>query len=318
MRKKSLLILVLSLFFITSACGSLAERMDVRVAVIKGPSGMGAARLMSENEAGNTENAYVLTVSGAPDAVVAGLLTGEYDVAALPTNAIAMLHAKTGGEVQCLAVSTLSNLYLLGRENIISSIFSPVLNLADLSIVCAGQGTTVQATVERLLQRAGNIHYVSEHTEAVAQAAIGKYDYVILPEPFVTILLKQDANFGILTDIGDLWREQGLGELPMGGVAVRKAFADENSKAVETFLKEYAQSVFYAKYYPEAAAPLMEQYDILPAGIAIEAIPRANMTFVSGGEMKELLLPYYQVLMEVNPNLIGGELPGDEYYYRAP
>lgn len=312
MNKKALLFLLCGFLFLTAACGGLAEKTNVRLAVIKGPTGMGAVRLMDENDAGNTKNAYTVTISGAPDAVVAGLLAADFDIAALPTNAIAMLHAKTDGAIQCLAVNTLSTLYLLEKGNTIAS----AADVAGKLIVCMGQGTTVQATVERLFPDA-DIHYVSEHTEAVAQAAIGKYDYVILPEPFVTTLLKQDAGFQIALDIGALWKENGLGELPMGGIAVRKAFADENPQAVVDFLNEYKESVDAVNADPEAAAQLTERYDILPAANAVEAIPRANMTCISGREAQALLLPYYQVLMDVNPALIGGGMPSDDFF-RVP
>lgn len=308
MMKKSLLILIISILLIATGCGSLAEKTNVSIAVIKGPTGVGAVRLMAENEAGHTENTYTFTISSVPDAIVAGLLTADFDIAALPTNMIAMLYAKTDGAIQCLAVNTLSTLYLLEKGDTVLS----ANDLAGKSIVCYGQGTTVQATIDQLFQDA-DIHYVSEHTEAVAQAAAGKYSLVIVPEPFVTTLLAKDDGFRIALDIGELWKERGLGELPMGGIAVRKAFAAENSKAVEAFLREYAKTIQEVNDDTETAATLAEQYDLLPKEIAKEAIPRMNITCIST-QMKDMLAPYYEVLMDVNPALIGGKIPGDDFY----
>ena len=39
--------------------------------------------------------------------------------------------------------------------------------------------------------------------------------------------------------------------------------------------------------------------------------------FISGGEMKEKLSGYLNVLFEQNPKAVGGNLPGDDFYNGA-
>ncbi len=308
--KRAALCLTLIIALSLTGCAA-AEKADVRVAVLKGPTGMGAAFLMEENEAGRAANRYAFTVAGAPDALMTRMVTGELDIAALPTNVIALLSQKTGGAVRALAVNTLGVLYLLERGDRVSS----VEDLAGRTVVAAGQGTTVEAIAGELFGSGVTVDYVAEHAEAVALTATGRYDLALLPEPFVTSVLKQNADLHVALDLTALWAERRGGALPMGGFAVRGDFAESNPEAVQTFLAEYAQSVAYANENPEGAAALIEKFDIMPAAVAMAAIPRANMVCMTGPEMKQSLADFYAVLLGGNPALIGGALPPDRFYY---
>ena len=52
------------------------------------------------------------------------------------------------------------------------------------------------------------------------------------------------------------------------------------------------------------------------AAVAEAAIPACNITFVEGEEMQALLGGYLQVLHQADPASVGGNLPGDDFYYR--
>lgn len=310
MKKLSMLLallLALSLFI----PGTLAETPQVQIAVLKGPTGMGAAQLMAENDAGNTDVQYAFTIAGAPDALIAQLVTGELDMAALPTNTIAMLHQRTEGGVQALAVNTLGVLYLLERGDTVSSLE----DLAGKTIVSAGRGTTAEAVADHLFGEDITVDYVAEHAEAVAQAIAGQYDLVLLPEPFVTSLLAQDQGFRVAVDLTQAWEESTGSMLPMGGIAVRKEFAEANPETVASFLRAYADSVAYANEHPAEAAAIIETYDIMAAAVAEKAIPRANMVCMTGEPMRDALTAFFGVLQESNPALIGGAMPGDDFFY---
>ncbi len=302
-------LVLLSLLLVS--CAAVAEKPEVHVAALKGPTGMGLARLMEESEQGGTANAYTFTLAGAPDAIVSQLVTGEVDMAALPTNSIALLYQKTNGQVQSLAINTLGVLYLLEKGDSVRSLS----DVSGKTVVSAGRGSTAEAVAGRLFGKDASIDYVSEHAEVVAQAAAGKYDLALLPEPFVTLMLSQDKAFRVALDLTAEWEASGAGLLPMGGIAVRREFAEKNPKAVEAFLEEYEQSVSYVNENPKEAAALIEKHDILKAAVAESAIPRANMVLLVGGEMRAALEAFYAVLLSDNPALLGGALPGDDFYY---
>ena len=82
------------------------EGVEIRLGLLNGPTGMGAAKLLADNDAGETVNRYVVTTSSDPAAdIVPKLNSGELDIAALPTNVAANLYNKTG-KVQILALNT--------------------------------------------------------------------------------------------------------------------------------------------------------------------------------------------------------------------
>lgn len=301
-----LLVVLLSVGQVAAA----GESEPLRIAVLKGPTGMGAAPLMQKSDAGETEGDYTFTIEGAPDAVTAKLITGELDMAALPTNTIALLNQRTEGGVQMLAVNTLGMLYLLENGDSVSSL----ADLSGKSVVTAGQGSTVEAVANYLFDDSVTIDYVSEHAEAVAQAVAGKYDLVLLPEPFVTSLLSQDVSFRIAIDMTEAWLETTNTLLPMGGIAIRSEVAEDHER-INLFLDEYAESVAYANENPAETAEWIESYDIMQAAVAAQAIPRANMVCLTGADMRDALLGFYDVLSQENPELIGGQLPDVTFYY---
>ncbi len=60
------------------------EDITVRVGTLKGPTGMGMAKLMSDSDAGKTEYTYKTTIYSSTDEIVAEIVKGEFDIAAVP------------------------------------------------------------------------------------------------------------------------------------------------------------------------------------------------------------------------------------------
>ena len=84
---------------------------------------------------------------------------------------------------------------------------------------------------------------------------------------------------------------------------------------ISDFLDRYQESVNFVNDQTEAAAGLAEKYDIVPAQVAVKALPACNITFIEGEEMQDKLSGYLAVLLEQNPKSIGGSLPGEDFYY---
>ena len=97
-----------------------------------------------------------------------------------------------------------------------------------------------------------------------------------------------------------------------------KQFIEEHPEAVSTFLSEYEASVAYAKANVEETAPLIVKYGIMDKEpLAKAALPKCNLTFIAGAEMKTVLSGYLQTLFDANPQSVGGEMPNDAFYYVA-
>ena len=315
---KKLICAVLAVIFVLSlfACKT-PEKTEVNVAMLKGPTGMGAAYLMSKNEEGKADNKYTFTLESAPDAVVAGIVKGEFDIAAVPTNLAATLYAKDGVDVVAAAINTLGVLYVVENGNTVNS----VEDLAGKKVVMSGQGTAADAVLTRLIAAkvadpsSVTVDYVSEHSEAVTQAVTGAYDIAVLPEPFVTTILSKSDKFRVAVNLTTEWEGAGYGTLCMGGIIASKKFAEEHPDALDKFLKEYKESVEYVNGNVKDAAALIEKYGIATAAIAEKAITNCNIVCITGNDMKTGLKAFFEQLNAFKPALIGGKLPGDDLYY---
>ena len=293
---------------------------EINLGLLTGPTGMGAAKLLSDNDAGETVNHYAVTLGSDPaNDILPKLNNGELDIAALPTNVAANLYNKTG-KVQLLALNTLGVLHILENGDTVNS-------LADLNgktLYAINQGTNTEYVLDYLLTQNGldpdtdvDIQWKTSE-EVTSLMASGEIDLCMLPVPAATTVLMQNSDVRDAVDLSDAWTESGAnGTFTMGCVVVRTEFAQENPQAVQDFLTEYEASINYIKDNPEEGAALIEQYGIVPkAAIAQAAIPQANMIFVAGQDMKSIS-SYYEVLFAADPESIGGSIPDDGFYYIA-
>jgi len=287
--------------------------------MLKGPTGMGAAKLMADAEAGTAGQKYAFTVDADPSAVPAKLTSGEVDIAALPTNVAANLYNKTG-DIQLLALNTLGVLYILEQGDSIQSMG----DLAGKTIYATGQGANPEYVLNFLLAQNGltpgedvTIEWKASD-ELSTLAAAGDVDVCMLPVPAATTVLMKNSQMRAALDLTEEWDRASTdgSALTMGCVVVRTEFAQAHPEAVDTFLTEYAASIEYIKGGSEDAAQLAAQCGIVPSTqVAAAAIPQANLICVTGRDIAPAIQGYYFVLWEADPASIGGGLPDDGFYY---
>ena len=115
MKKLALLcVLALMVSLVPTGLALGEEAAAVRVFGLVGPTGMSLAPLMAEEDF-----AYDYKLVAAPEELVGVVASGNYDIAALPTNLAAVLYQKTKGRVQMLAINTLGVLYVLEKGKIV-------------------------------------------------------------------------------------------------------------------------------------------------------------------------------------------------------
>lgn len=303
---------------------SSEEKQTVRVAALKGPTGMGLAKLIDDQAAGNCANEYVFTLASAPDEILASIIKGEYDIAAVPTNVASILYNKTEGKVQMAALNTLGVLYVLSTDESIKSI----ADLAGKTVYSTGQGAIPEIAFNYILEQNGltvgedvTVEYKSEHGELAALMASGEAQIAVLPQPFVTSVLAQNENVRVALDLTEEWNKvtNGENEMTMGCIVVQKAFVEEHPEEFAAFMEEYKASVEYItdEANVDAAAELIEKADIIKAAVAKKALPECNIVFIDGSEMQKIASGFLQVLFESNPALVGGKLPADDLYYQG-
>jgi NitT/TauT family transport system substrate-binding protein len=288
----------------------------VRVYTLNGTTGFGMAGLIAEAAEGNAALNYTFSVESDPSVVAAALVSGDCDIAALPTNAAAALYNKTGGKVQVLALNTRGVLYLLTDGTVQAE------SLEDLA------GQTVYAPAQNpsfilaALCRAKNVDMIIDNSyaqpaELNAAAASGQVSLAVLPEPMVTVACAQNPALQAAIDLSAEWDEvMEPGSLVQGCVVVRREFAETHGAELALFLEEYGRSVALLEEDAQTAAQKIEQAGIFSnAAVAAKAIPRCNICFVTGEEMQRQLSAFLQTMFETAPQSIGGSVPGEDFYY---
>lgn len=323
MKKVISLMLAVLMVLSLAACGvkeeAPKEKTAIRLATLKGPTGIGAAKLLADDDAGTAANDYTVSLCADPTEVSSGMIAGNYDIAAVPLNMASALYNKLQGNVQILAINTLGTLYLLSSAEL-----ADISALEGKTVVTAGQGATPEYVLNYLLEKNKltdkvKVEFKSEHAEVAALAAVGADDRTVymLPEPNVTAtLLKNNALKTF--DLSKAFEAASGVSLAMGCIVANKEFVAENKAAIDAFLEEYKASVKYTNTNLDDTAALCETYGIIPkAAVAKQAIPRCSIAFVSGADMKKVATENLNVLFAASPKSVGGKLPADDFFYGA-
>lgn len=288
----------------------------INVMVLSGTTGFGMANLMDAAAKGEAAQEYNFTVETDASNVVAALVNGSVDIAALPTNAAATVYNKTQGKVQALALNTLGVLYLVTDGSV------TVESIADLA------GQTVYAPAQNpsfifqhIVTAAGLTDVTIDNTYAQpadlnTAVASGEVSIAVLPEPMVTVAKSKNPNLVVALDLTAEWDKVApAGSLVQGCVVVRKEFAEQNQSAVAAFLAEYGASIEALTTDVEGTAAKIEATGIFAkAAVAAKAIPNCNVCFITGQEMQAALSEFLTIMHGVAPASVGGAIPGDDFY----
>lgn len=294
-----------------------AIETPIRIAALRGPTGMGLVYLMGGPD---ESRPYEFSIFGAPDELTGKLVSGEVDMAAVPTNLAVALYNKTEGGVRYIATNTLGVNYVLTTDPAIDGFEA----LRGKTIGISGLGTTAEFIFRHLLIENGidpetdvTLDFSLQHADLAAMVTAGKVDVAVLPQPFVTTVMMANENVKIAIDLTEAWTEiEGKDAvLPTGGMLVRTEYLEAHPEAVARFLNDYAASVGQVVADPKAASLLVEQFGILPkAAIAEKAIPLSNIVFIDAENSKEFLMSFFEIMMAYDPKTIGGKLPDEAFF----
>ena len=322
MKKLTSLLLSAALMISLLACGAFAAKTKsgVRIAGLKGPTTMGLVNLLDMERSGKASQHYDLQLYGAADEIVPKLIKGQVDIAAIPANLAATLYQKTNGGIQVMAVNTLGVLYVVEKGNTVHSF----ADLKGRTILSTGKGTTPEYVLRYLLTKNGidpdkdvKIEYYSEASEVTAQMAATKKDAIaVLPQPYVTAAQMKDSDLRVVLDLTKEWNKVCDTQLITGVTVVRTAYAEDHPEEVINFLKDYQKSVEAANNDIDGTAALCEKVGVVAkAAIAKKALPKCNIVYRIGDEMKADVNAYLQVLYDASPAAVGGKLPDGNFYY---
>ena len=278
-------------------------RTQVNMMVLSGPTGVGAAKLMLDNNLDHTQNDYNFEVVSENAQVVAALTSGETDIAAIATNMAANLANQTDGGIQVLAINTLGVLYILEKGESVQS----VSDLQGRTIWATGKGANPEFILNKLLADNGveaEIEWLTPQ-EINAKMLESEDGVCMLPVPAATALGMQgkgEINFAL--SLSDIWEETVGTVLPMGCVVARTEFIQQNPQAVTDFLEEYTDSIVYMQSGDAvSSAPGVKSQLVADLGLTCHSHVQPDF-YCGGGNAQSAA------------NLLSGSFPGRPVLHR--
>jgi len=319
----SLILILLFAPFLLWAGGSTeepapapVEPLELTGATFAGPSGMGIIRFFEDPPVLGEGVDLEMIVLPSPIDMASKIASGEVDFAVFPVNVGAKLYTKGPGYLFG-GVTGLGTFSLLTRDPSISD----WADLEGKKIYSTGMGATPDFLFQYFTDKHGadvKADFSYNKAPQLAQMAIGeKVDSVILPEPFVSMVLQNAQDMRVALDFQEEWKSLHDTDAiyPITMVTVNPDLAETRPEVVKAYLEAYADSIHWVNSHPEEAGVLIEKFGILKAETATGAIPKSNLTFIPAGEARESLVSFLEVLYSYDPTSIGGALPDEGFYF---
>ena len=183
---KKLSVLLALLLCLTLCLPALAEppAPPTRVLGLIGPTGMSLAPMIRKADA-----KYQISLAASPEELVGTIVSGNYDIAAVPTNMAALLYQRTKGELQLLAINTLGVLYVLEKGETVKApadLAGKTLTLSGQGAVPVGTGGVVRDDAKRLAALEGVMAAARElgfevlgHAESPIEGPAGNREWLL-------------------------------------------------------------------------------------------------------------------------------------------
>jgi len=303
--------LVLSIFIITS-CTKKDEKI-VKIMVPSGAPTLGLVKIWYEEEELVDYKIEFESKSGA-DPLTAAITSKSHNIVIAPTNLGANLYSKNKGYVYA-GTLTFGNLYLASREKI---------NLDDLegkTINAFAQNSTPDIILKKVLGDRINqieIEYDSGVDHVVPKFISGTSEIALLAEPVLSnVKTKIDEDIYTIDLQTEYKNITGQVSYPQAGIFINKTFAEENKSFVDAFLEKVVESVEFVNTEKESVSDYYKELELLPdfpKEVIINSIVGSNIDFLNSSDSKSLIDEYFNVIMEFNPQFIGGKLPDKDFY----
>ena len=284
---------------------------EVSVGYLSGTTGLGMAKLIADVRADEDAN-ITFTKYDSPALIMAAIANGSIDIACLPTNAFPKFYNEMSQSIRLAAINTLGVLYVATNGVTVSSI-------GDL----AGKTVYVpEAAPKLVLQYLLSLYGVEDVTISMeydldtlpSAIAAGNVSVALLPEPKMTVASNQATQAGkqltVALDLSALWEAKSDSPLVQGALLVSSSFAESKSEALDEFLALYEESIEFMSDSKnlDAAAQYAVDAGILPSvPVAKSAIPRCNLAFICGADMKTSAEGFF--------NALGIAVPTGNWYY---
>lgn len=298
---------------------SVEESKTVKFYFPNGVPALTVAKFVKENPVIDENITIEYELQSTPDLLASKVLKGEADIAIVPSNLAAQLYNKDI-PYKLAGTSVWGTLYLMGTEEIDS-----IDDLKGQEITSFGKNLTPDLVFKYVLSENGidldndiTVNYLSAATEVGPQFISGKANLAVSSEPQTTNILMKKEDAKILLDFNEEWSKITGNEsgYPQASLIIKTDLIENNREFVESFLDAYEDNLQWIKENPESAGQYMEELDYgMTKDVVVKGIDRMNIYPFRIEDSKDSYEKYYEVLFNFAPDVIGGKLPDEEFYF---
>ncbi|MEM7336842.1 MAG: ABC transporter substrate-binding protein, partial [Chloroflexota bacterium] len=168
-----------------------------------------------------------------------------------------------------------------------------------------------------------DIMYTPNPQQATQLLVSGQVEVAILPEPMATIAILQslesDAPLQRTFAIGTEWENATSNEVRtamVGTVALLRV--QQRPDIIEVFNEEYQLAIDWMLEHPSETGQMAEENLSelgFVAGPVSQSLQNITWDYVPASEAQADIEAFFEILVTLSDDVIGGELPDDEFYY---
>lgn len=259
-----------------------------------------------------------------PETLGSALIEGAADAVAVPSHVGATLAQEY--MVSLAAVVVWGNLWLLGPDDAASDWAS--VRGQKISVP---QPNDIPDLIFRHLAEArglGRYDYQIEHLprpeEVAARLERGETKWAVLPEPLATMALDQANRNGHrskrVIDLQAQWAAVTGGQprIPEAGIVVPTELARERPALMKALLEEMNRAVKSVNAAEAQTVTTIAAGTALPEPVVADVVPRLNLEVVPAAQARGELEAFFNTLIKLSPDIIGGPLPEASFYLDDP
>jgi NitT/TauT family transport system substrate-binding protein len=295
------------------------ENINIKVAAPSGAPTLSLIRMFKEKPSFGEHVDISYESVQSPDLMASRIISGEIDIAVVPTNLAASLYNR-GVDYKFVASSVWGVLYMVGNEEI-----EGWEDLKGKEIHTIGRGLTPDIVLRYLLSSNGidpekdvTLTYMGGATELAPAFIGGKSAIAVIPEPALSNVMMKKKDTVMLFNLQEEWSKLHEGNLsyPQASLIIKNEVIENHPEFVESFLQQYKESITWLYANAEKAGEYSEELETgLSKAAVINGLGRSNIEYKSAKDAREAVKEYLQVLFQYAPETVGGKLPDEGFYF---
>ncbi len=294
------------------------EKISINLGLPKAAPALAVLQMIETNAMGDDVEINI-DYWDSPEQLIAMTQDEEHDMFALPLTVAGKLYNK-GVDIKLTNVNTWGITYFVTSDENIKE----WSDLKGKTIYVPLKSSPPDIVLKYFLNANGinpdedvTLQYAS--TSEVAQLLkSGQAEYGVLLEPQVTNCIKGNDKLRVAFSYDEEWKKVMNDKektIPNAGFGVSGEFINSNPQIVKKFEEEYEKALNYLLENPETAGKLAENNLGMNKDITADAMSRIGLMYKSAVDSIDDLNDFYKVLYDFDPSTIGGNIPGEDFYY---